>query len=85
MSASFDANVTDSSDGQGSSNNSEGVNSEVFRISKKKLEVQEVYEILKKLDVNRYTRCDLEAQGKNRRADTDLVNRNRQAESSSKS
>ena len=48
---SFDANETVSSDGRGNSNNSEkgsspeGINSEVFRISKKKLETQEVYKI----------------------------------------
>ena len=51
---SFDANETVSSDGRGSSNNSEkgsspeGINPEVFRISKKKLDVQEVYKVLKK-------------------------------------
>ena len=49
----LDANETVSSDGRESSNNSEkgsspeGINPEVFRISKKKLEVQEVYKIKK--------------------------------------
>ena len=58
---SFDANETVLSEGRGSSNNSEkgsspeGINPEVFRISKKKLEVQEVYKILKKFDAEKHT------------------------------
>ena len=57
---SFDANETVSSDGRGSSNNSEkasspeGIHPEVFRIAKKKLEVQEVYKILKKFDAEKH-------------------------------
>ena len=53
---SFDANETVLSDGRGSLNNSEkGSSPEVFRISKKKLEVQEVYKILKKFDAEKHT------------------------------
>ena len=57
----FDENETVLSDGRGSLNNSEkgsspeGINPEVFRISKKKLEVQEVYKILKKFDAEKHT------------------------------